>query len=423
MSAMSVKNALEDIFQKFLEKQSLFKNREALSHEYLPDSFPHRDEQIKFIAEVMAPALRGFKPSNLFIYGKTGTGKTAVVRYVLSILKEMAGNLFSSLKTFYINCRLVGSEYRVYFTMCSGLGFRVPFTGLSIGELFERFCRYLDESRALFIIVLDEIDALVKDSGDEILYNLTRINEILKYSKVSLIGISNNLKFKELLEPKVLSSLSEEEIVFRPYNASELKDILWQRAKLAFYDGVVDEGTINLCSALAASEHGDARRALDLLRVAGELAEREGSDKIYERHVREAERRIEYDRVMEVMKNLPLHSKLIMCSLYFLEQSSLEYSITGDIYDVYNHLCSLLSTFPLTQRRVSGLINELDSLGLLNARVTSFGRYGRSKKIKLAVEPDLVYEVFSRDSRLKSILNLRLEEICGSPKKRRDRTG
>ena len=164
-----------------------------------------------------------------------------------------------------------------------------------------------------------------------------------------LIPGSNSLKDKR----RVIKSLKDK--IRSSFNVSviEAPSDKWQRAKLAFYDGVVDEGTINLCSALAASEHGDARRALDLLRVAGELAEREGSDKIYERHVREAERRIEYDRVMEVMKNLPLHSKLIMCSLYFLEQSSLEYSITGDIYDVYNHLCSLLSTFTILSSSIA----------------------------------------------------------------------
>lgn len=413
---MDVRNTLDNIFQSFLEKRSLFKNRAALSHEYLPDSFPHREDQIKFIAEIIAPALKGFKPSNLLIYGKTGTGKTVVIKYILNILREKAIDLSSPLTTFYVNCRLIGSEYRVYSTICNGLGFKVPFTGLSLGELFNRFCEFIDESKSLFIIVLDEIDALIKTDGDEILYNLTRINEILNYSKVSLIGISNNLKFKELLGPKVLSSLSEEEIVFRPYNASELTDILWYRAKLAFNEGVVNEGTVSLCAALAASEHGDARRALDLLRVAGELAEREGTSMIEERHIRDAEMRIEHDRIIDVMKNLPLHSKLIMCSLYFLDQLSFEYSITGDIYHVYNNLCSILRVFPLTQRRVSGLINELDSIGLLNARVTSFGRYGRSKKIRLGIDPDLIHQVFSGDERLKNLLNLDVKELC-IPKK------
>jgi cell division control protein 6 len=136
------------------------------------------------------------------------------------------------------------------------------------------FRRGLDVHKQFCIAVLDEVDALVKQKGDTLLYELTRINEVLMHSKVALVGISNDLRFKEFLDPRVLSSLSEEEIVFTPYNAEELKDILQHRSNLAFNENVIDNGTLSLCAALAAAEHGDARRALDLLRVAGELAEK-----------------------------------------------------------------------------------------------------------------------------------------------------
>ena len=221
----------------------------------------------------------------------------------------------------------------------------------------------MDATRTLFIIILDEIDALIKDRGDGILYELTRINESLHKSKVALIGISNDLRLKEFLDPRVFSSLSEEEMVFRPYDASELRNILLERSKLGFFDGVLSEAALSICSALAAAEHGDARRALDLLRVAGEVAERQGSATITEDHVREAEKHIEHNKVVEALKNSTLHSKLVLLSVYHLGKANSGSATTGEIYDVYNELCGELGVSLLTQRRLGTLINELTLWG------------------------------------------------------------
>jgi cell division control protein 6 len=246
-------------------------------------------------------------------------------------------------------------------------------------------------------VILDEIDALVKDRGDSILYELTRINETLHKSKVSIIGISNDLRLKEFLDPRVFSSLSEEEMVFRPYDASELRNILLERSRISFHEGSLSEAALSICSALAAAEHGDARRALDLLRVAGEVAERQGAKTITEEHVRDAEKHIEHNRVVEAVKNLTLHSKLVLLSVYHLSKSS---ATTGEIYDVYNELCGELGAGLLTQRRLGTLINELDAMGLLNAKVVSMGRYGRTKKIRLEMSKTLIKDVFGSDERV-----------------------
>jgi len=366
----------------------------------LPERLPHREEQIKRFGETVAPVLKGARCSNVFIYGKTGTGKTAVTKYVLNHLGAKAKEFNAPISFRYVNCRLAGTEYRVFASLCQSLCVSVPFTGLSVGEVFERFRTALDSSKIIFIIVLDEIDALIKARGDIILYELTRINETLSLSKVSLIGVSNDLRLKEFLDPRVLSSLSEEEIVFRPYDASELKNILSERAQLAFHNDALSEGALSLCAALAAAEHGDARRALDLLRVAGEVAERKGADVVVEEHVRDAEKSIEHNRVVEALRGLTLHSKLAILSVFHLGRANVHRAITGEIYEVYTELCGELGVTPLTQRRVSTLINELDVAGLLNATVISMGRYGRTKRIRLEVTHTLISEVFTADKRL-----------------------
>ncbi len=393
-------NILDSVFEKFISGAKIFKDREVLRHDYLPDRLPHREEQIRQLGETVAPILKGERGSNIFIYGKTGTGKTAVTKYVLSHLEVKAKEFNAPAKFCYVNCRIMGSEYRVLANLCQTLGVSVPFTGLSVGEVFDRFRMGLDDSKIIFIIVLDEIDALIKPRGDNLLYELTRINETLCKSKVSLVGISNDLRLKEFLDPRVLSSLSEEEVVFRPYDANELRNILFERVKAAFYDDALSDGALCLCAALAAAEHGDARRALDLIRVAGEVAERKGANVVVEEHVRDAEKHIEHNRVVEALQNLTLHSKLVVLSVYHLNKVDVHRAITGEIYEVYSEVCRELGVAPLTQRRLCTLVNELDSMGLLNTKVISMGRYGRTKKIRLEIPRTLISDVFTSDSRL-----------------------
>ena len=390
-------NILDDVFENFVKSAKLFRDREVLRHDYLPNKLPHRENQIRILGAAVAPVLKDARCSNIFIYGKTGTGKTAVTKYVLSHLEAKAKEYGAAVRFCYVNCRMTGTEYRVFANLSQSVGLVIPFTGLSVGEVFDRFRTGLDASKTLFIVVLDEVDTLIKDRGDSLLYELTRINETLHKSRVSIIGISNDLRLKEFLDPRVFSSLSEEEIIFRPYDASELHNILFERSKLSFREGSLSEAALNVCSALAAAEHGDARRALDLLRVAGEVAERQGANLITEEHVRAAERNIEHNRVVEALTNLTLHSKLVLLSIYHLNKSSIT---TGEIYDVYNDLCGELDVGLLTQRRLGTLVNELDAMGILNAKVVSMGRYGRTKKIRLEIARTVIRDIFGSDNRL-----------------------
>jgi cell division control protein 6 len=397
---MDNSDVLDDVFTRFVKGISVFKDREVLRHDYLPDRLPHREEQIRRLGETVAPVLKGARCSNVFIYGQTGTGKTAVAKYVLCHLESKAKEFGAPVRFAYVNCRMAGSDYRVLANISQNVGVSVPFTGLSVGEVFDRFKRGVDLSRVIYIVVLDEADGLVKLRGDRLLYELTRINESLRCSKVTLICISNDLRLKEFLDPRVLSSLSEEEMVFRPYDAAELKNILSERASVGFSDNSLSDSALGLCAALAAAEHGDARRALDLLRVAGEVAERKGIRVVTEEHVREAEKHIEHNRVLEALQNLTLHSKLVVLCVYHIYRTSTQGATTGEIFEVYTELCVELGVTPLTQRRLSALVNELDVMGIANAKVVNLGRYGRTKKIRLGIMRNIVKEAFEPDARL-----------------------
>jgi archaeal cell division control protein 6 len=399
------RQGLDLIFERVLEGGEIFRDRNLLRHDYMPSSLPHREDQIKRLGSILAPCLAGDRVSNLFAYGKTGTGKTIVTRYVLEHLRRKAKEHGRRLETSYVNCRLTGTNYRVIADLCQTLGLQVPFTGLAVAVILERLKNALRKHNSPFLVVLDEIDALVKRSEDDsLLYELTRVNESLEDGWIGIIGISNDLHFKDFLDPRVISSLGEEELIFKPYTSSELYDILDQRSQQAFQNNVLDQGALRLCAALAAGEHGDARRALDLLRVAGEIAERDQAPRVLEDHVRQAQSKVETDRVKEVLASLPLHSRVLLISALHLESARKDGGATGDVYTVYRELCAVARVDHLTQRRVSGLLNELDIMGILNARVVSFGRYGRTKKIRLGVEARAITSSFQDDELVKGLL-------------------
>ena len=391
---------LDEIFERAL-KSRIFRNREILLPDYVPEELPHRDKQILRLGSVLAPALAGFRPSNVFIYGLTGTGKTAVTKYVLRKLSVKADK---RIVYAYVNCRQVSTNYRVLAELVRSLGKNVPFTGLSTAEVLKRFVSTLERSRKIMIVVLDEVDYLVKKSGDSILYYLTRLNTDLSFSKLSVIGITNDLRFTEYLDPRVKSSLGEEELVFPPYTSSELRDILMMRAKEAFYPGVLEEGVIPLCAAIAAKQNGDCRLALDLLLKAAEIAERDGRSNVTEDDVKRAQREIEKNLAVDVIRSMPLHVKLVLLAVFLMERERFRNITTGELYNKYKELALKLRIDPVTQRRVSEIINELDMLGLVNAQVVSMGRYGRTKRIKLSVSERCVVEGLYEDLTLGSLL-------------------
>jgi cell division control protein 6 len=383
------------IFDNF-DENGIFKDKSILQANYAPSEIPHREEQIKQIASILAPVLRGEKTSNLFLYGKTGTGKTLAARYVQEELyKRVKKDADFKLKIEYLNCKLKkvsDTEYRILAELVKKMGGEVPLTGLPTQAIYSKFIETIDSEKNLIVLILDEIDQTVKKISNDFLYNLVRLNSELSKSQICLVGISNNLTFLDELDPRVRSSLSEEEILFPPYNALQIQDILNQRAGLAFKEGVLQEGVVSKCAAFAAKEHGDARRALDLLRVAGELAERDNSKKILLKYIDEANEKIEKDKILDTILSEPKQFQVVLGAIiYLLENRKGDSPVfTGEIYDFYQQICLKNKLEVLTQRRIGEIIQELDMLGIINVKVISKGRGGRMREIKMAVSKEIV---------------------------------
>ena len=444
------------LFDDLLSGEPIFENKEVLRPSYTPQNLPHRNDQINQMATILVSALRGDTPSNILIYGKTGTGKTASAKFVSQELESTSKRYDVPCEVEYINCEVTDTQYRVLAQLANtfveknrariadeleelrslrseavekpaalrGTAFddldalddrigelatdrdemeEVPMTGWPTDRVYSAFFDAVDHHERVVVIMLDEVDKLVEKSGDDTLYNLSRMNSELEDARISIMGISNDLKFTDFLDPRVKSSLGEEEIVFPPYDANQLRDILQARSEVAFEPEALTEDVIPLCAAFAAQEHGDARRALDLLRTAGELAERSQANRVEESHVRQAQDKIELDRVVEVVRTLPTQSKIVLFSITLLEQNGVEAINTGEVFNIYKRLCEEIDADVLTQRRVTDLISELDMLGIVNAVVVSKGRYGRTKEISLSVPTDETEAVLMSDSRLGDI--------------------
>ena len=377
-----------NIFEKILGQESLFMNRKIFDHGFEPSRLPHRENEINSLVKNLVDALHGHIPSNMLLYGVPGAGKTVVTRYVLRQLREKGNELEQHVHAYEINCRSIDTKYRVVQYIASELQERgdvtVPFTGWPTDRVLETLVSRMDRIGGVHIIVLDEIDNLVSRAGDGLLYNLTNLNTRLSNSRCCIIGISNDLNFTQQLDPRVTSRLSQEDIVFHPYGASEIENILSKRVEDGLKKGILKDGVVSLCAALAAQEHGDARRALDLLRISVQKAEQNSEEKVETTHVKIAQSQLEYDQVTPVLKTLPLHQKLVLLSICLNEENGLKNISTGDVYRTYADACILIHVEPLTTRRVSSLLNELDTLGLIIARNVSKGRGGRSKQVNSA---------------------------------------
>jgi len=387
---------LDKFFDEYISKSSIFKNRDALSDSYIPKKIYHRENEIKKIASVVAPALKLERTSNLFIYGKTGTGKTLTVTYVLKHFADKVKQLNLPVKIVQINARLknlADTEYKLIGHIVKELNKNTAIYGVSLEELYDKFFTLIKPYRIL-ILVIDEIDAVVNKSGDSFLYNLLR-SHYQTDTKISIIGISNDIFLMEKFDPRVKSSLFHEELIFEPYNALQLIDILKERAKVAFREGVIEEGVIEKIAAISAQEHGDARRAINLLRLSGEIAEREGNDKITLEHVDKAIEELEKNEVIQTIKSLPKQHQIVLYSLInFLTGKNENVAYTGVLYNYYEQFVAKnLNAKPITPRRFSEILSELDLMGLIKAEINYLSGRGKTRFISLPLKKDVQKEI------------------------------
>ncbi|MEW6295495.1 MAG: AAA family ATPase [Candidatus Diapherotrites archaeon] len=398
----------ENLFEAELARSTIFKDRNAISQHYAPKELPFREKQIEEMTKILASALKNSKPDNLFIYGKTGTGKTTVTKHVMEKLEEVTEKRNAKVKCIYINCRNHNSKYKVMIKAVKELFPQENFIGFSAGFVYDKLLEYCNSNSFRVIIVLDEIDK-VKDL-DELVYSLSRSNDEMKGNgcSISITGISNNLIFKDRLDPRTKSSLCQQEMVFPPYNAEELRAILRQRAELAFKPAIVQDSAINLAAAIAAQESGDARTAVMLLLRAGEIADQKNLSSVSDEEVKKAKNKVEEEIIISMISTLPEQQQLVLKSIAELslqkkgvrritgkEEEGVLYS--GEIYDYYKELSKKLNESTVSSRWYREYINELEMYGLILTSASGPGIKGQTKLIKLGFDAKKINEAIEKE--------------------------
>jgi len=387
---------MANLFDGLAEESKIFIDRDKIMPHYTPEKLPFREKQINEMALALKSVMKGRKADNLFLYGKTGTGKTACTRHLLNQLSEFTTGKGLNTTSIYLNCRNYNSKYKVLSNAVQKFYPEKDFIGYSGSFIYEKLIEYCSKNQHSLIIALDEIDK-VKDL-DELVYALTRANDELKKGSISIIGISNMLTFKERLDPRTRSSLCEKELVFPPYNAKELKKILSDRAKEAFQPNAVADSALNLTSAIAAQESGDARTAVMLLLRAGEIAEKNKSKKITDKEVEKARKSVEEQIVFEMISTLPEQQQLVLLSVATLtlekkgvrrlgKISEKGVLFSGEIFDEYKKLAITRGKSAVSARWFQQYINELEMYGLVSTTSSGKGMRGNTRLIRLAFNP------------------------------------
>jgi len=381
-------------------ERSIFAAKEALSEDYQPSRIRERDDEIAEYRRALEDILFGRTPQNIMLYGRAGLGKTAVTTYMMEALRDEATTRSDADELFVheLNCN-GKTVYSVVRTLVNDLlpetASEFPKRGLSTADAFEELYAQLDRRGGTHLVVFDEIDHLT--DVNTLLYEFPRARSIghITDAKVGVIGISNNYTFRQDLSPKVKDTLMETEISFSPYDASELQTILADRAEYAFVDGVCDDSAVARAAAIAAKDRGNARQAIDLLRVGGEVAKKRGDDHVTDSHIVEAQELVQRGRLRNRIRDQTQHAQLLLETLAYLEAHGQTPARSKSIKTQYESVVESHSVEPLTTlKSIQNHLSDLHMLGFLHRSNRNRGESGgRYYEYSLDLDPEIVLEI------------------------------
>jgi cell division control protein 6 len=395
----------------FERTASVFDDAMVLDEEYQPDEIRKRDEELEQYRQALQPIIDNRPFSNIFVYGKTGTGKTVATRYMLDHLQTDAQRYDDvTLSIVWVGCENLSSSYQVAVALVNELrdpDTQISSTGYSQQAVFNMLYEELDHVGDTVLVVLDEIDNI--GSNDDILYGLprARANGYVEDARPLVIGISNDFQFKDNLSPKVRDTLCEEEILFPPYDANELNSILYPRVETAFYDGVLEDDVVPLCSAFAAQDSGSARQALRLLYLAGKRAADNGESAVVEADVRAAKEKLDQSKVIEGMQKLTTQGHAVLITIASHAAKDETPVRTRDLHTRYKTITERIETDTIVERRVRAHLSDMSMLGLVTVYERNEGlNAGRYHEYELSVPLDSVLDVLDEEPRFDEVVDI-----------------
>jgi cell division control protein 6 len=419
--------SIEDMLLEFDEQEGLIRDRSLLdpNHVVSEDRIVGRDQQLRKVTKMLRVALGDNRPPNLFLYGPSGTGKSLITKAVCKNISSICQTRDIRFGTIEVNCQDLDTLGIAVYELVTraadkaDVDVEVPKHGVSTKEKWDELFRIVNENFDSVVFVLDELDMLVgrRDKQDpafsRLLYQLSRAGadgDLNAY--ISVVAISNDTKMMESVGSRALSSFTPEDVHFDDYDANQLQAIL-RRRQDAFFEDVLDDDVIPLAAAFAAQTHGDARKAIDLMRVAGELAERESDSRVREAHVRKAQDKVEKNRVLEVVRGISTQKKLCLYATAAVAAESNDGAARSTIgYKVYQFLTDSIGTDQYHQETYVNKMKELTTYSLVNFERRSHGpSSGMFLEFQFAESPDTILETLREDSRIDMVSQGEAESV------------
>lgn len=367
---------------------SVFKDQGKLSFDYLPEKMVHRDKQTQRLFSLMRPIVEAGAASNAFLYGPVGTGKTHTAKRFCVDFKKYAAEKDRAIDFYPVNCRQRMGDDAVLLALVRHFDAHFPDRGFSIAEKLETLRRHLEKLKVHFIVILDEVDALLKKSGADLIYSFARIAEETTAAKgnISMIVISQRPNALEYMDAAALSTFRRSNVVeFPRYDSKELRDILEDRVQLAMHPGTLEEDLVDMISDIA-SEFGDARYSIELLEKAGMLADEESSETVTPEHVRGAKAHVHPTDVQERLAQLDVPKKLVLLAIARKIRKK-TYITMGDAEGAYEVVCEEYREKPRAHTQLWKYVRELDALGLIDTKLSGEGVVGKTTLISLPEVP------------------------------------
>ncbi len=386
-----------DIIASVIDRPSVFKSKEKLFPEYVPPELPHRERQLRELAQLFKSVIvnPGQISQRVLLTGNIGTGKTAAARVFGREIVSLARSRGISLEYVHINCHRDRTLYAVVSSIAKQIGMSVPNRGLSAYEIYSAILEYLEDENKYVIITLDEFDYFIETAGSDAVYFLIRTyDEFSEYTRrINFIFITRNTTALSRLDDATETYLLRNIIHFYPYTSDELYDILDSRRSLAFYEDTVPDEVLRYIAEIHGRDRGgegNARAAIETLLVAGEAADAEGAPRITIEHVRKAyvkanpQITILYDRLI----TLQLHELLFLLAVVrTLKRSQQAYVRIGEVEEEYKYICEELGEKPRRHTQVYEYAMNLRKLDLIETKTSGRGYRGKSTLIGISMAP------------------------------------
>lgn len=365
----------------------IFRDQSKLSFDYIPDELLYREEEARSLVNLLRPVLKKDLSQNILLTGSVGSGKTVMAKRFCMDFQEVAAERKMNLQYIHVNCRQRRSESMVMSKLVRHFQRHFPDRGFTVNEMLRILMRDVKKKKCKLIIVMDEVDELIRNSGSSLIYSLSRFNEEEAYLKgsVSLLLISQK-NIYGMLDPATLSTIKRtNRIHLGKYDKEQLWGIVERRVDMAFHEGVVEMEVPELIAEIA-SEWGDARYAIELLETGGMIAQGEGSKYLNAEHVRAARAKTYQNITGDKLTTLSPHQKLTFLAIArALARET--YISTGEVESIYQIVCEEYGEIPRKYTQYWKYIKELIDKGFVDARKVSEGIRGTKRYITISDVP------------------------------------